>query len=238
MPQVTLRQLKDLPLFEFIEDKTLELIREKVNTRKLKKSQILFAERQCINNVYIVLDGKVTMYRLSEKGQKRVVFILNKGEIINEIIFDNYTTSINCEGFEDGEIMSISKSDLLDIMKSDFKFTEVILYSMSKKIRRLYRQVKNTVPTRIDKRVAAKLWKLSKDYGVETQEGVLIDVKISITYLAEMLGSSRETISRAIKELEKMDMIRIKDRKFIVDRGKLNQYFKSVLWKSHTFFVV
>ena len=51
-------------------------------------------------------------------------------------------------------------------MKQDFKLTEVILYSMSKKIRRLYRQIKNTVPTKMDKRVAAKLWKLSKDYGL------------------------------------------------------------------------
>jgi len=82
-----------------------------------------------MDNIYIVLDGKVTMYRLSEKGQKRVIYILNKGEMINEVVFDNYTASINCEGFEDSEIISISKVDLLNIMQQDFKLTEVILYS-------------------------------------------------------------------------------------------------------------
>ncbi|MBU3127903.1 Crp/Fnr family transcriptional regulator [Clostridium sp. FP2] len=228
MAQITLRQLKDLPLFECVEDKTLDLIRESVIIKKIKKSQILFAEREIINNIYIVLEGKVTMYRLSEKGQKRVIYILNSGEIINEVIFDNSTASINCEGFEDSELISISKADLLKIMKQDFKLTEVILYSMSKKIRRLYRQIKNTVPIKMDKRVAAKLWKLSKDYGVQTEEGVLIDIKISITYLADMLGSSRETISRAVKELEIMDMVKIKHRKFIVNREKLSRYFKGV----------
>ncbi|MCB2297525.1 Crp/Fnr family transcriptional regulator [Clostridium tagluense] len=228
MAQITLRQLKDLPLFECVEDKTLDLIRESVIIKKIKKSQILFAEREIINNIYIVLEGKVTMYRLSEKGQKRVIYILNSGEIINEVIFDNSTASINCEGFEDSELISISKADLLKIMKQDFKLTEVILYSMSKKIRRLYRQIKNTVPIKMDKRVAAKLWKLSKDYGVQTQEGVLIDIKINITYLADMLGSSRETISRAVKELEIMDMVKIKNRKFIVNREKLSRYFKGV----------
>jgi len=228
MPQVTLRQLKDISLFECIEDKTLDLIRVKVIVKKLKKSQILFAERQSMDNIYIVLEGKVTMYRLSEKGQKRIVYILNKGEMINEVIFDNYSTSINCEGFEDSEIISITKVDLLNIMQQDFRLTEVILYSMSKKIRRLYRQIKNTVPIKMDKRVAAKLWKLSMDYGVETAEGILIDLKISITYLADMLGSSRETISRAVKELEIMGMVKIKQRKFIVNRERLSQYFKSV----------
>jgi len=228
MVQVTLSQLKSLPLFEDIDDRTLDLIKMKAHTKNLKKSQMLFAEREIINNIYIVLEGKVTLYRLSERGQKRVIYILNKGEIINEVIFDNLTASINCEGFEDNEIISISKVDLLDIMKNDFKLTEVILYSMSKKIRRLYRQLKNTVPIKMDKRVAAKLWKLSKDYGVQTQEGVLIDIKISITYLADMLGSSRETISRAVKELEIMDMVKIKNRKFIVNREKLSLYFKGV----------
>ncbi len=228
MAQITLRQLKDLPLFECIEENTLDLIRQCVIIKKIKKAHLLFAEREIINHIYIVLSGKVTMYRLSEKGQKRVIYILNKGEIINEVIFDNLTSSINCEGFEESEIISISKEDLSNIMKQDFKLTEVILCSMSKKIRRLYRQLKNTVPTKMDKRVAAKLWKLSKDYGVKTQEGVLIDIKISITYLADMLGSSRETISRAVKELEIMDLVKTKNRKFIVDEEKLSKYFKSV----------
>ncbi|WP_298842076.1 Crp/Fnr family transcriptional regulator [Clostridium sp.] len=228
MSQLTLKQLKDLPLFECIEDKTLNLIKDSVIIKKLKKSQMLFAQRESINTIYIVLEGKVTMYKLSEKGQKRVVYILNRGEIINDVNFDEYNSSINCEGFEDSEIISIARVDLLNIMKLDFKLTEVILCSMSKKIRRLYRQIKNTVPIKKDKRVAAKLWKLSKDYGVETQEGTLIDVKISITYLADMLGSSRETISRALKELEIRDMVKIEKRKFIVNREKLNNYFKSV----------
>jgi CRP/FNR family cyclic AMP-dependent transcriptional regulator len=228
MSQITVNELKDLPLFKEIDDKIINLIKEKSFNKNLKKGEILFSERQKVNNIYIVLEGKVTMYRLSEKGQKRVIYILNKGEIINEVIFDDFTASINCEGFENSEIISISKAELLNIMQLDFKLTEVVLYSMSKKIRRLYRQIKNTVPTKMDKRVAAKLWKLSKDYGVETEEGVLIDVKISITYLADMLGSSRETISRAVKELEKMDMVKIKHRKFIVNREKLNQYFKGV----------
>ena len=228
MSQLTLKQLKDLPLFECIEDKTLNLIKDSVIIKKLKKSQMLFAQRESINTIYIVLEGKVTMYKLSEKGQKRVVYILNRGEIINDVNFDEYNSSINCEGFEDSEIISIARVDLLNIMKLDFKLTEVILCSMSKKIRRLYRQIKNTVPIKKDKRVAAKLWKLSKDYGVETQEGTLIDVKISITYLADMLGNSRETISRALKELEIRDMVKIEKRKFIVNREKLNNYFKSV----------
>ena len=58
MSQLTLKQLKDLPLFECIEDKTLNLIKDSVIIKKLKKSQMLFAQRESINTIYIVLEGK------------------------------------------------------------------------------------------------------------------------------------------------------------------------------------
>ena len=83
MPQITVNQLKNLPLFKEIDDKSINLIKEKVYIKNLKKGESLFSERQKVESIYIVLEGKVTMYRLSEKGQKRVVYILNKGEIIN-----------------------------------------------------------------------------------------------------------------------------------------------------------
>ena len=84
-------------------------------------------------------------------------------------------------------------------MSQDFELTKIVLNEMSKKVRRLYRQMKNVTPIKLEKRVAAKLWKLSKDYGKEVPEGTLIDLDISITYLADMFGSPRESVSRAIQ---------------------------------------
>lgn len=98
---------------------------------------------------------------------------------------------------------------------------------MSKKIRSLYRQLKNTVPKKIDRKVAAKLWKLSKDYGVEVESGTMIDLKISVTYLADMLGSPRETISRAMNVFKRENLIHYEDKKIIVDSEKLAKYFRS-----------
>ncbi len=87
-------------------------------------------------------------------------------------------------------------------MGGNFEFTQEVMFSMTNKIRRMYRQLKNTVPLKVEKRVAAKLWKLAKDYGEYGKNGEVIKVNITVTYLSEMLGSSRETISRALKELK------------------------------------
>jgi CRP-like cAMP-binding protein len=227
MSKVTEQDFNLIPLFKGIDSTTLELLKSKAIKLKLNKGEILFYEKQEVDKVYMVLHGKVTMYRNSEDGQKRVIYILGNGELINEVIMDDVPSSISCEAFENSYILYFYKKDLLEIMESDFKLTKIIITSMAKKIRRLYRQLKNTVPIKIDKKLSAKLWKLSKDYGIETNEGVLIDMNISNTYLADMLGSTRETTSRCMNSFEKKGMIKFVGKKILVrDPAELSIYFR------------
>lgn len=227
MIKVTKQDFNLIPLFNEVNDQTLELLKAKAFKLNLNKGEMLFYEKQEVNKIYLVLHGKVTMYRNSEEGQKRVVYILNSGDFINEVIFDELPASINCEAFEESCILCFYRKDLLEIMAGDFQLTKIVIDSMAKKIRRLYRQLKNTVPIKMDKKLSAKLWKLCKDYGVNTEEGTLIDMNISITYLADMLGSTRETISRCMKSFEEKGMIKFLGKKILVaDTAKLAIYFR------------
>ena len=80
-----------------------------------------------------------------------------------------------------------------------------------------------------EKRVAAKLWKLAKDYGVEVEEGTMINLNISVTYLADMFGAPRETISRALKFLTQEDLIIYNKKKIIIkDKDGLSKFFKGL----------
>lgn len=177
----------------------------------------------------MVICGKVSVFKNSEKGQRKIIYILDSGSFLNEDSIDNSSVSTSCEAFEDSCIMYFFRNDLVQMMKENFELTQIIISSMSKKMRRLCRQVKNTVPIKMDKKVAAKLWKLAKDYGIKTENGTLIDINISITYLADMLGSTRETISRNMSLLEKMDMIKICNKKIlVVDPEKLSIYFRGI----------
>ncbi|MDW8801431.1 Crp/Fnr family transcriptional regulator [Clostridium sp. A1-XYC3] len=227
MNKVTIEDLNQIEIFKDIDTSTLEMMVSKAIKLKINKGEMLFYERQEVDNIYLILKGKMTMFRSSEEGQKRVIYILSDGQFINEVIFDELPASINCEAFEETFVLSFFRKDLLEIMSKDFKLTRVIINSMAKKIRRLYRQLKNSVPIKIDKKLAAKLWKLSKDYGIDTENGVLINLNISITYLADMLGSTRETISRCIRTLEKSGMIKMEGKKILVKNpDELSIYFR------------
>ena len=155
---------------------------------------------------------------------ENMIYILDK---MSEVIIDNLPASINCEAFEQAEVLCFDRVKFLEVMKDDFELSKIIINSLAMKVRRLYRQGKNSIPIKVEKRVAAKLWKLSRDYGIEIKEGILIDLNITITYLADMFGAPRETISRALKILNNEGLIINKNKKIIItNRDKLVKFFK------------
>lgn len=229
MRYVKLEELKKLPGFNGLDENTLRKLSNIIRVNRYEKAKVLFRDKDIVDNIYIVLNGKASLYKFNEKGQKKVIFILGEGDFINEVILQNSTASINCETIEDSQIMHCNSVELLQVMEDNFELTKIILSSLSLKVRRMYRQFKNTTGVlSMGKRVASKLWKLGRDYGVPLNNGILIDMEISITYLADLFGAQRETISRACKELSELGLIEYSNKKFIIkNKEKLLEYFKT-----------
>ena len=222
-------QLENMDLFNKISKETKEALSDFGEIKCFVKGSHIFRDKEKVNKVYIVYSGKVALYKLNESAQKKVVFILGKNSIINAVVLDDLPASINCEVFEKAEILAFDKVRFEEVMKKDFELTKIVISSLTIKVRRLYRQLKNSTPIKVEKRVAAKLWKLSKDYGVNVENGTLIDLNVSITYLADMFGAPRETISRALKLLQEKGLIIFEKKKIIIkDRDELSRFFKGI----------
>jgi CRP/FNR family cyclic AMP-dependent transcriptional regulator len=229
MKNITKDHLNELEIFENISSSSLNKLIDLGEIKNCKAGSHLFRDKERVSTLYVVVAGSVSLYKLNENGQKRVIFILGKGKMINDVIIQNLPASINCEIFQDAQILSYDKNMFLNIMEDDFTLSKNIMCSLAMKVRRLYRQLKNsTGAIRMEKKLAAKLWKLSKDYGIESDNGVIVNMDISVTYLADLLGSKRETISRSLKILSSENLIEYKNKKIkVIDQEKLAQFFKS-----------
>lgn len=222
-------KLKNMEFFQGIKEESFEKFLSCGEIVKFKKGEHIFREKEEINRIYIVIEGNVSIYKFSETTYKKIIFILGENCILNEGIVDNFKASVSCEAFEESQVLSINKKDFLGIMEGDFELTKKVIEGLSKKSRRMYRQIKNSTSLKIEKRIAAKLWKLSKDFGVEEQEGKRIGLNISVTYLSEMFGIPRETVSRGLNKLIKENLIAKNNKNiFIIDEVKLSEYFKGM----------
>lgn len=196
---------------------------------KLEKGEHLFNDKDKASALYFLIEGFVTIYKVNSNGEKKIIFALDPGKVINVEILNKMPTSAACETMCDCLILGIPLEDFLTVMESDIALTRSVIGALSTKVRRLYRQLKNTPASiRGDKKLAAKLWKLSLDMGKSGAEGVEIDMDITVTYLSEMLGAKRETVSRQLKLLSEDGLVNYKKNRFTVpDREKLRQYFQS-----------
>lgn len=228
MERKLLKEICSFQVFQGLKKETYSMILEKGKVVEFNTNQLIIEEKHNVNYLYFILEGTVSIYKINVNGQKKVIYMLNKGNFLNEDL-DERSSSINAEIYIKSRLLIIPKDAFYQIMENDFIFTQRIINSMSSKIRRLYRQLKNTPNSiRIEKKVAAKLYKLSKDYGVKSQNRIKIDIQISITFLADLLGSQRETVSRAVKKLQEMNLVYYKNKTFYInDINALASYFKS-----------
>ena len=93
---------------------------------------------------------------------------------------------------------------------------------------RMSHQLKNTTGNmQLERKIAAKLWKLGRDFGVLDGGEICIDVELTITLMADLVGAPRENVSRACKSLGDRGLIRYQNRHFYLpDPVELAKFYK------------
>ncbi len=197
-------------------------------TAAYPKGQVCLREQDNNPPILFILDGKVQIYNLTKCGKKKILFILDSGHIVNDNILRN-STSVFCETLEPCQFFRIRREDLLHLMEQDFQLTKALFQYQERKLSRLEHQLKNTLGSiYLERRLASKLWKLARDFGIPDSRGILIDMDLSITFLADLLGAPRETTSRICKKLADQGLVIIEKKKiYIPDMDKIAVFHQS-----------
>ena len=221
--------IEKIEVFEGILKNSINEIKNNSDIIELKKNKALYSDRQVLDYVYFLVSGNVSLVKSNENGENKVIFLLNGGAMINEPLMRKNTSGIECWGFEDSKILRIGLKTFDKIMSKDYILARNCMLEMEKRIRRLYRQLKNLTSSNIEKKLAAKLYRLGTQYGLKENkidDYTYINLNLTVTYIAKMLGYQRETVSRSLKLLAQKEIILQKDRKFYVNIERAREFFK------------
>lgn len=220
--------MKNIEVFKDLNEETYEKLGKILRRRELNKKEVLFLEREVVERVYFIEEGKISLFKITESGERKIIFILRNGQMINDVLIDkNKTTTVSCKAFEKSKLFECNSKDLLKVMEEDFQLTKNILSHIQNLNRRLYRQLKNSVSIRMDKKLAAKLYRMGREFGINKDEWTLINADLTITYMADMLGCKRETLSRAMKVLQDKNLVKFENKKIYIKQDELSLYFKN-----------
>lgn len=224
-----IERLRTLEIFRSIKEETLETVFQKGKIVEVEKKTVIFRAKEATTSICIQLNGKSIIYNLTHEGKRKILFICGRGMLLNEHIYNEHTTSMYCEMIEKSEIFMIPCKDFVELMQTDFQFARNVMEAQERKIWRLSHQLKNTMSyIYLEKKLAAKLWKLARDFGIKNEEGIEIDVNMTATFLADMLGVSRETVSRTCAALIENELIKIRKKRIIVkDPDRLAIFYKT-----------
>lgn len=221
------RGINKIKLFENLDKETKEKLSAVSTIKKYKKGELLYSDKEKINTVYFVLEGVASLYKPNPDNTKKVVFLFGEGYVLNEVIIYENITSLSCEFLSNAKLLEIPREKFVEILEISYPLAKGVIESLINKNRIMSHQLKNISNSiTVDRQIAFKLWKLGKDFGIETPDGIEINFDLSITLFAEMLGAKRETVSRQVKVLSELGLISLKRKRFtLLKYNELLDYF-------------
>ncbi len=210
--------IKEMSIFATLEDHELELLKSKAVIQKYpSKDNIIFHAGDESRDLYIVKSGRVNAVRYNnEHDQKIIVNTFGPGEFFGELsVLDGDPRSATIETVEPTVLLKITLSDLKSVLMNhpeiNFQLTKIVVG----KLRQATNQIEELVLYDVYKRTARLIDKLTGHNG----PGSELD-KITHHQLSELIGASREMVSRSISKLKKRGYIHI-DKKRIKVLKKL-----------------
>lgn len=194
--------LKTVPIFAELETKDIQKVVQIAETKRYKKDSIILMEEDAGRTFFIILNGKVKISRISDDGREVILSILREGDFFGEIsILDGMARSANVTAFENSELILIRKDAFFDILYQYPQVSIALLKELASRIRKSDSQIKSLSLKDATGKVANAILMLASNVG--QVRGSLVEI-LGLPLqqdMANMAGTSRETISRVLKSL-------------------------------------
>nr|WP_312854638.1 Crp/Fnr family transcriptional regulator [Pallidibacillus pasinlerensis] len=201
-----------VPIFNHLEDEQMDEILNVVRSVTYKKGEFIYRQGESSDSLYIIHSGKVRIYRLSESGKEQVLRILNPGDFTGELaLFKEGTHETYAEAMVDSSICLINRDDLQQFL---MKYPSISLHILSEFSNRLEQTEKQTARFATEK-VETRIALFFADCMDKESKSNAIELPMSRKDLASYLGTTPETLSRKITELEKDGYIKQRSNKII-----------------------
>jgi CRP-like cAMP-binding protein len=209
--------LKYIPLFSELAEEDLKEIVKLAVRQIYKKDNMILIEEEIGSTMFIILDGRVKISRISEDGREVILSILSEGDFFGEMsILDGQNRSANVVTLEDSRIMIVRREDFLKMLRDYPQIAINLLKELAHRLRRSDSQIKSLSLQNATGKVASTLLRIADDSGKIHMGQVEISKLPPQQDLANMAGTSRETISRVLKTLSKQGYLKKEGSRLII----------------------
>jgi CRP-like cAMP-binding protein len=219
--------LKQVPIFSELDDNTLDQIAKAGTKKNFSKDSVVLLEHESGSALFVIISGKVKVSRVSNDGKEVILTILNDSDFFGEMaILDGLSRSANIIAMKDSELFIIRGNEFIDLLYNNPKISTALLTVLVQRLRAADMKIKSLSIKDAEGRVASAILQLADDTG-KIKHGAVEIEKLPLQYdLANMAGTSRETISRTLHSFSKRGYVELQGSKLrILDYAKFKELF-------------
>ncbi|MDD3839978.1 MAG: Crp/Fnr family transcriptional regulator [Clostridia bacterium] len=214
--------IKSLYFFADLDKRELNEVVELAQKKIFKKNEIIFNQGDRADKIFIVKEGNIKLFKISEDGKQLTLEILSGNNVFGEnSLFSDECYSMSAQSIDETCVTIYYKDDMEKLLKSNPTISLKVIKTLSKKLYLSNEFVSNIAFNDARGRLINVLKKFAVDYGVHTEQGILIDFYLTHQDLASIINASRTTTTNILLSLREEGLISIKDRKIVVDKALL-----------------
>jgi CRP-like cAMP-binding protein len=205
------------PLFAALPISAIEDLASRVAVRRVAAGQAVVSRDEPGDAMFLIMSGRVKVVIFGDNGREVTLSLLRPGDSFGEMsLFDGATRSANCVAVEPTLLLALSREDLLRHVGAHPRTAMNLLGEMARRLRRADETIAQLALCDVNERLIHRLVGLAREEGSESPDGLVVRRRPTQQELANMIGSCRETISRAFNQLARDGLIIARGRALVV----------------------
>lgn len=234
--QQTVWHLRRCDLFSNLSEQSLAKIETRCRARKFAARTPVYLPSELADSVFLLTSGMAKICNLTNDGKQSILAFVEPGELFGELaVFERETREEYVETVEASTVVMIPTRELQELVTQDHGVAISLTKMIGLRRHRIERRLKNLLFLSNRERLVHLLLDLAEQFGIDGEEGIQLRIKLAHQEIANLMGSTRETVTILLGQLKEEGLIEIgRKRIVLLDASRLaTDVHRKDLWDRH-----
>ncbi len=209
--------LRSVPIFSELTEADFSSLAKVANRRRYPKDSVVFFENEQGDFFFMILEGRIKVTILGDDGREVILSLLGSGDFFGEMaLLDNEPRSATAIAVEDTELLSLHRNDFQAVLSDNRSITVGLIKVLTSRLRRANHQISTLALLDVYGRVARVIVDMAREEGRRLKDGRIAFRRATHQEIANRIGTTRETVTRMLKDLERQGLIHVEGKEMVV----------------------
>jgi CRP/FNR family cyclic AMP-dependent transcriptional regulator len=211
-----LESLRLIPLFSHVGEEDLQSIASQLIERSYPKHATIVEEGLNGDYMYLIASGRVKVTKASEDGREKIMDFLEAGDFFGEMsLLDQAPRSASVKTLEPSRLMALSRRDFIELLRRSPDLALAVIHVLTRRLRDADEQASSMSFQRVKERTKGLFERIAREdeSGLDSRR---MTPALTHQQIADMIGTSRETVTRAVKQLKKDGWLTQDGKRYVV----------------------